>query len=122
MHVLGIGGGSYVSCVQSSKCVTFFLLVACCTPLPPLCFCVQSSKHITFFFVCCVLHPTPPLCFLCMQLQTCNVCFLLHVAPHPFLYVFGIHNFKRTMLFCFVASCTPRPPSSLFFVSRAPNV
>jgi hypothetical protein len=124
VQVLGIGGGSCVSCVQ-------------------------NSKRTTFFSIYFMLHPHPPLCFFSKVVNVQHFYFLLRVAPHLFLYVFCVHSSKHTMLVFNVTCCTrphsphpplcflnPKlqmckvflcvcvthaPPSSMFFVSKVPS-
>ncbi len=149
--MLGIGGGSCVSYVQNSKRTTFFSIYFMLDPHPPLCFfskvvnvqhfyfllrvaphlflyvfCVHSSKHTMLIFnvTCCTCphSPHPPLCFLNPKLQMCKVlCVCVCCTCSPFLYVFCVESSKHMTCY-FSTTCCTYTLSSLFFVSKPPNM
>ncbi len=76
-----------------------------------MCFLCPKLQTHNIFFIYFMLHPCPPFCFLSKVVSVQCFFFWLHVAPHPFLCVFCVHNSKHTTLFFNVACCTsPHPP------------
>ncbi len=102
LHVHYLPPLSLFFCVQSSKCVTFFLML-CVAPTPFLyVYCAQSSKCATCFFV----SKPPSVQYIFFSIVCCT-------CP-PLLFVFFVSKVPTHNLFCFLL-CVALPPSFAFF-------